>query len=96
MSAGNDHLSDKNKKGKYVDGKQNQDDKPSQAHEHGDIFFFFFYRLKIAAREVRGIHDIRRFYLWSAPPRPCSPVRKQKDGKMQAEVRMNHRVLCRG
>jgi hypothetical protein len=62
MSAGNDHLSDKNKKGKYVDGKQNQDDKPSQAHEHGDIFFFFFYRLKIAAREVRGIHDIRRFF----------------------------------
>ena len=47
-------MSDKNKKGKYVDGKQNQDDMPSQAHEHGDIFFFF-YRLKVAAREVRGI-----------------------------------------
>ena len=82
------------KKGKYADGKQNQDGMPSQAHEHGDIFFFFC-RLKVAAREVRGIDDIRRFFRVSAAE-TMQPVRKQKDGKTQAEVRMNHRVLCRG
>jgi hypothetical protein len=53
MSAPNDYLSDENKKGKYANGKQNQDDMPSQVLEHGDIFFF--YRPKVTTREVTGI-----------------------------------------
>jgi hypothetical protein len=84
MSAPNDQLSDKNKKGKYAYGKQNQDDMPSQALEHGDIFFFFFYRLKVAAGEVTGIDDIRRFFMVSATdttqPRTETEGRKEAGG----------------
>ena len=83
MSAPNDQLSDKNKKGKYAYGKQNQDDMPSQALEHGDIFFFF-YRLKVAAGEVTGIDDIRRFFMVSAndttQPRTETEGRKEAGG----------------
>jgi hypothetical protein len=64
MSAPNDHLSDENKKGKSANGKQNQDDMSSQILEHGDIFFF--YRPKVAAREVTGLDDIRRFFMVTA------------------------------
>src|SRR5215208_3976271 len=90
MYAPNDQLSDKNKKGKYAYGKQNQDDMPSQALEHGDIFFFFFffffffYRLKVAAGEVTGIDDIRRFFMVSATdtaqPRTETEGRKEAGG----------------
>ena len=70
------------KKGKYADGKQNQDGMPSQAHEHGDIFFFFC-RLKVAAREVRGIDDIRirRFFRVSAAEtmQPSTETEGRKD-----------------
>src|SRR5215212_8790009 len=83
MSAPNDQLSDKNKKGKYAYGKQNQDDMPSQALEHGDIFFFF-YRLKVAAGEVTGIDDIRRFFMVNATditqPRTETEGRKEAGG----------------
>jgi hypothetical protein len=64
MSVRNDHLSDENKKGKSAIGKQNQDDMISQMLEDGDIFFF--YRPKVAAREVTGIDDIRRFFMVTA------------------------------
>src|SRR5215210_4747523 len=36
----------------------------SQILEHGDIFFF--YRPKVAAREVTGLDDIRRFFMVTA------------------------------
>ena len=56
---------------------------PSRSLEHGDIFFFF-YRLKVAAKEVRGIDDIRRFFRVSATetmqPRMETEGRKDAGG----------------
>jgi hypothetical protein len=45
--------------------------------EQGDIFFF--YRPKVAATEqVRGIEDIRRFFMVTAPVASSSSTRKEK------------------
>jgi hypothetical protein len=49
--------------------ENSNNNKASQSHsqilEQGDIFFF--YRPKIRSEEVRGIEDIRRFFMVLAP-----------------------------
>jgi hypothetical protein len=52
------------------EGRQvNDDDNDSSAEaeilEQGDIYFF--YRPKKAAKEVKGIEDVRRFFMVTAP-----------------------------
>jgi hypothetical protein len=47
-----------------MNGNQNPDRMSPQTLEHGDIFFF--YRPKVGAREVKGIEDIRRFFMVTA------------------------------
>jgi len=91
MSAPNDHLSDENKKGKSANGKQNQDDMSSQILEHGDIFFF--YRPKVAAREVTGLDDIRRFFMVTATD--TRQPHTVTEGKTQVGTKDEHRILYR-
>jgi hypothetical protein len=88
MSVPNDHPSDENKKGKSAIGKQNQDDMISQILEHGDIFFF--YRPKVAAREVTGIDDIRRFFSYCHRYQ-AGPIREQRE-RRELELRIKHRI----
>ena len=78
-----DRLSDQNKNGKSTNGKQNQHDISAQILEHGDIFF---YRPKVARREVIGIDDIRRFFMVTATD-SSSPMREQKE-RRRLELRM--------
>jgi hypothetical protein len=46
-------------------GKQVKDNTEAEILEQGDIYFF--YRPKKAAEEVKGIEDVRRFFIVTAP-----------------------------
>ena len=47
------------------EGKQVNDNNEAEILEQGDIYFF--YRPKKAAEEVKGIEDVRRFFMVTAP-----------------------------
>jgi hypothetical protein len=64
MSTPNDRSSHENQDGSPTNGSERPDQTSSEILEHGDIFFF--YRPKVGSREVRGIDDIRRFFMVTA------------------------------
>ena len=47
------------------EGKQVNDNNEAEILEQGDIYFF--YRPKKAVEEVKGIEDVRRFFMVTAP-----------------------------
>jgi len=51
-------------------GKQHNDNNGAEILEQGDIYFF--YRPKKAAEEVKGIEDVRRFFMVTAPEQNSS------------------------
>jgi hypothetical protein len=52
------------------EGKQVNDNNEAEILEQGDIYFF--YRPKKAAEEVKGIEDVRRFFMVTAPEQNSS------------------------
>jgi hypothetical protein len=50
--------------------KVNNNTNEAEILEQGDIYFF--YRPKKAAEEVKGIEDVRRFFMVTAPERDDS------------------------
>src|SRR5512133_3647148 len=48
-----------------ANNKNNDNNTEPEVLEQGDIYFF--YRLKKDAREVKGIEDVRRFFMVNAP-----------------------------
>ena len=55
-----------------VEGKQVNDNNEAEILEQGDIYFF--YRPKKSAEEVKGIEDVRRFFMVTAPEENKSPL----------------------
>jgi hypothetical protein len=54
------------------EGKQVNDNNEAEILEQGDIYFF--YRPKKSAEEVKGIEDVRRFFMVTAPEENKSPL----------------------
>jgi hypothetical protein len=47
--------------------------------EYGDIYFF--YRPKVGSQEVKGIDDVRRFFMVTAPEETTTNTNKSKEKK---------------
>jgi hypothetical protein len=86
MSLPNDHLSHESQHRSPMNVDRNPGQMSPQILEHGDIFFF--YRPKVGAREVKGIEDIRRFFMVTATDsrQPHSEIEAKTETKTKEEI----------
>jgi hypothetical protein len=86
MSLPNDRLSHESQHRSPMNVDRNPGQMSPQILEHGDIFFF--YRPKVRATEVKGIEDIRRFFMVTATDsrQPHSEIEAKTETKTKEEI----------
>ncbi|MDP9015785.1 MAG: hypothetical protein M3M87_03385 [Thermoproteota archaeon] len=76
------------------DGDSNADNAELEILEQGDIYFF--YRPKKNSQEVKGIEDVRRFFMVTSPETDSNTNSKKSGSKSKVEENQFYRLFVIG